>query len=275
MSQTQKQNNEQVEPIFEKKSINKYEAKAFKPSIADLVKQITKTVVVNAHEPIKEDVDELVTDDEKKDIAIGLEQLPHIEQQTELLNQADPRNNLKYFEAGYAKWARDNSETYTNLASVGSKISFWLGSTLVANPAEKGLPDYIWYLPKDRLTVFRGHFHPQRIMMNDKYILHTNRYILELRDKLQKRIAFWFLIFGLAFGGFTWSATKIHNGYVYVSNKIAAHGDKEKFKQQQLDSLKADAIALVEDYKAGKLTDSQFLEKKNELKAREADINKQ
>jgi hypothetical protein len=272
MSQTQKQNNEQVEPIFEKKPTNKYEAKAFKPSIADLVKQITKTIPTQTAQVADENED-LVSDEDKKDMAIGLNLVKTPEQKTALLTQADPRNNNNYFDVRYRAWTRDNSKTYSNLASIRSKVSFWIGSTLYANPADKGLPDYVWYLPKDRTTVFRGHFDPKNY--NGKNITYTNRRILELRDELQKRIAFWFLIFGLAFGGFTWSATKIHNGYVYVSNKIAAHGDKEKFKQQQLDSLKADAIALVQDYKAGKLTDSQFFEKKSELKARDADINKQ
>lgn len=273
MSQTQRQ--ETAEQILEKKPANKYEGKAFKPSISELVAQISKKVVVNEHEPAKEDVDDLLTEDEKQEIAKGLEQLPHIEQQTALINESDPRQNPEYFFTNYLKWARDNSQTYPHLASFGSKVSFWLGSTLVANPADKGLPDYIWYLPKDRLTVFRGHFHPKTIMMNDKYILQTNRYILTLRDKLQKRIAFWFLIFGLAFGGFSWTATEVHNGYTYVANKIAANGDKEKFKEQQLESLKTDALALVEQYKAHKITDSEFMTKKNELKARELEINKQ
>lgn len=274
MSKTEHQSSGKLEPIFEKKTTNKYERRVFKPSISDLVKQIAKTVPSNETNT-EDEIDDLVSDEEKKDLAIGLEQVKTPEQQTTLLRQADPRNNKDYFETGYTKWARDNSRTYTNLASIRSKVSFWIGSTLFANPADKNLPDYVWYLPKDRAQVFHGHFDVERYGINDKNILYTNRRIYELRDSMQKRIAFWFLIFGLAFGGLTWSATKIHNGYTYVANKIAANGDKEKFKQQQLDSLKADAIDLVNKYKAGQITDSQFLEQKNQLKQRELEINQQ
>lgn len=274
MTQPQKQS----EPFLEKKTGNKYEGKAFRPSIADLVKSISKNVDPTPDEVKKENVDHLVSDEIKKDVAIGLEQLPHLNQQTELLNQADPRNSREFFNEGYIKWARDNSNTHTNLASFGSRVSFWLGSTLVANPADKNLPDYVWYLPKDRLTVFRGHFHPKTIAMNDKYILHVNKLILEQRDSIQKRIAFWFLIFGLAFGGMAWTGTKVHNGYNYVVNQIKASGDQEKFEQEQkataIETLKKDAEALVAKYKAGQITDSQFLEQKNALKARELEINK-
>lgn len=271
MTQTQKR--ETAEHILEKKPANKYEGKAFKPSISELVKQISKSMPITEQPEHQDDV--FVTDEERKDLAIGLEQVKTPEQEKELLTMADPRNSRAYFETRNQSWARDNSRTYTNLASIRSKVCYWLGSTFVANPADKGMPDYVWYLPKDRAVVFNGHFNAKSYSQNDKSILQTNRYILELRDTVQKRIAFWFLIFGLAFGGFSWTATKVHNGYTYVANKIAANGDKEKFKEQQLESLKTDALALVEQYKAGKMTDAEFLAKKNELRARELEINKQ
>lgn len=275
MSEKEIVSNETVEPIFEKKNKNQYERKVFKTSISDLVKQISKTIPENRNEVAKEDVDELMSEEEKKDIAIGLEQLSGVDQKTELINQADPRNDINYFKVGYKNWVNDNSQTYYDSASIGSKISYWIGSTLVANLTDKGKPDYIFYQPKDRLTVFKSHFNPNTIMMNDKYILYTNRYILELRDVLQNRIAFWFLIFGLVFGGLNWSIKTIHNGYNYVSSKITANGDKETFKKQQLENLKADAIVLIEKYKEHQITDSQFLEQKKQLKERELEINKQ
>ena len=264
---------DETEQIFEKKPSNKYEGKVFKPSIADLVKQISKNMP--ATEKDSQEQEELVSDEERKDVAIGLEQVKTPEQEKELLNLADPRNNRDYFDIKYRAWARNNEHTFTNLASIRSKVCFWLGSTFVANPADKGVPDYIWYLPKDRGIVFNGHLNAKDYSQNDKNILQTNRYILELRDTMQKRIAFWFLIFGLAFGTFSWTATKVHDGYKYVSNKIAANGDKEKFKEQQLKTLEADAITLFEEYKAKKITDEQFSARKAELVAREKEINKQ
>lgn len=271
MTQTQTKDN--LEAIFEKKTANKYEGKVFKPSIADLVKQISKNMPANETEPQAQD--EMVSDEDRKDVAIGLEQVKTPEQEKELLTLADPRNNREYFDIKYRAWARNNDKTYTNLASIRSKVGFWLGSTFVANPADKGVPDYVWYLPKDRAIVFNGHLNAKDYSQNDKNILQTNRYILELRDTVQKRIAFWFLIFGLAFGTFSFTATKVKDGYNYVSNKIAANGDKEKFKEQQLETLKKDATALFLEQKAGKLTDEQFFERKKELVEREKAINKQ
>lgn len=271
MTQPQKQTTQQTEPIFERKSVNKYDGKVFDMPLAEIYKRVSMNVTPSQEQDDKDE--ELVPEDKKVEMAIYMEKAKTPEQKAAMLREADPRNSNQYFEAHHSKWARDNSRTYTDSASIRSKVSFWIGSTLFFNPADKNLPDYVFYLPKDRATVFRGHFDPKTY--NARFVTSTNRRILELRDELQKRIAFWFLIFGLAFGGFAWSATKIHNGYVYVSNKIAANGDQEKFKQQQLDSLKTDAIALVEEYKAGKITDSQFLARKNELKARELEINKQ
>lgn len=271
---TQPQRQQAAETILEKKTANKYEKRAFEPSVADLVKQIRATVEIDKDIPLKEQVDELMTDDKKKEVAAGLEILQHPEQQKALLVQADPRNNIDFFDFEYKKWARDNSNTHFAVASFGSKVSYWLGSTLVASPASIGVPDYVWYLPKDRLTVFRGHFNPKTIMANDKYILHTNRYIYFLRDKLQKRIAFWFLIFGLAFGALAYTGHKASVGISYVKNQIKANGDAEKFKEQQKADLKKDAEELVADYKAGKVTDKEFLAKRDSLKARELEINK-
>lgn len=275
---TQPQRQQAAETILEKKTANKYEKRAFEPSVADLVKQIRATVEIDKDIPLKEQVDELMTDDKKKEVAAGLEILQHPEQQKALLTQADPRNNIAFFSTEYKKWARDNSNTHYAAASFGSKVSYWLGSTLVASPASIGVPDYVWYLPKDRLTVFRGHFNPKTIMANDKYILHTNRYIYFLRDKLQKRIAFWFLIFGLAFGALAYTGHKASVGISYVKNQIKANGDAEKFKEQQKADLKADlkrdAKELVADYKAGKVTDKEFLAKRDSLNARELEINK-
>lgn len=216
-----------------------------------------------------------VSPDEQKAVATVMEQAKTPEQEREFLREVDPRNSRDYFETSYQIWARDNTRTYTNLASIRSKVGFWLGSTFVANPADKGVPDYVWYLQKDRPIVFSGHLNAKDYSQNDKNILQTNRIILELRDTVQKRIAFCFLIFGLAFGTFSFTATKVKDGYNYVSNTIAASGDKEKFKEQQLKTLKKDATALFLDQKAGKLTDEQFFERKKELVEREKAINKQ
>lgn len=274
MTQQQKPQNQKIDQILEKKTTNKYEKRAFEPSVADLIKQIKSTVEIDKDIQEKEDVDGLLTDDKKKEIAAGLEILKHPEQQTALMVQADPRNTVEHFDSTNRKWARDNTNTYYSAASFGSKFSYWLGSTLVANPAEKGVPDYVWYLPKDRLTVFRGHFNPKTIMANDKYILHTNQQILKLRDRLQNRIAFWFLIFGLALGGLSYTGHKAKVGINYVANQIKANGDAEEFKKQQLADLTKEAEELVANYKAGKVTDKEFLAKRDELKARELQIKK-
>lgn len=274
MTQQQQPQTQKIDQILEKKTTNKYEKRAFEPSVADLIKQIKSTVEIDKDIQEKEDVDGLLTDDKKKEIAAGLEILKHPEQQTALLVQADPRNNIDFFEKGYRAWARDNSNTHFAAATFGSKVSYWLGSTLVASPASIGVPDYVWYLPKDRLTVFRGHFNPKTIMANDKYILHTNRYIYVLRDKLQKRIAFWFLIFGVAFGALAYTGHKASVGISYVKNQIKANGDAEEFKKQQLADLTKEAEELVANYKAGKVTDKEFLAKRDSLKARELEIKK-
>lgn len=229
--------------------------------------------------------DETPSPDEQKAVATVMEQAKTPEQERDFLREVDPRNNTDYFLSKYTPWARDNAHTYTNLASIRSKVSYWIGTTLFANPADKNLPDYVWYAPKDRVQVFSGHFDVANYNKNDKNILYTNRRIYDLRDEMQKRIAFWFLIFGLAFGGFSWTATKLHNGYNYVANKvhdgyaysankISANGDNEKFKEQQLKNLEADAISLFEDYKAKKITDDQFLARKKELVEREKEIKK-
>jgi len=64
---TQPQRQQAAETILEKKTANKYEKRAFEPSVADLVKQIRATVEIDKDIPLKEQVDELMTDDKKKE----------------------------------------------------------------------------------------------------------------------------------------------------------------------------------------------------------------
>jgi hypothetical protein len=270
MSQPQKQTN--VEPIFEKKGTNKYDGKAFNPKLSELIKQV---VSESKTETLKEDEIE-IAEAEKLNLAKELENLSD-EQAAKVLVKFDPRNNLEYFLESYENWARDNSNTHTHLASLGSKVSYWIGSTFVANPASIGVPDYIWYLPKDRMTCFRGHFDPKRIgtITVSRYILFTNRYIDLLRDKILKRIGFIFLATALVVGGATYTVSKGLSGYKYVVAKVKSSGDKEKFKEEQMSALKKEAEDLVAKYKEQQVSETQFREQVKALKDREQQIKEQ
>lgn len=272
MSKTQSQTN--VEPIFKSDVANIHQAKAFKPSISDIISKIRKEVLPD-NEPIIESVDHLVNEKEKADMLVGLNTLQGSEQQTALLNEMDPRNNRSYFEAGYVKWARDNSDSHTHLASIGSRVSFWLGSTFIANPASKGVPDYVWYLPKDRMTVFRGHFNPKTARLNKKHILATNKYLLIQREKIANRCATIFLIIGIIVGGSTWALHKASNGIAYVSNKVHVANEATKTKEEQLANLTTEAEAWVAKYKANEITVEQFKVQSDLLRQREKQINTQ
>lgn len=260
-----------TDEIFSKK-YTANDAKIFRPSIAELVKKISNTNFSEKGLKENDDLEPEINDEEKKEIANGLSLLKSNEQQVALLIETDPRNSSDFYTEGYQRWARDNSQSAKNLASYRSKASYWLGSTLVANPAENGIPDYVWYLPQDRLTCFRGHFNPKTYHYNKKYILHTNRYILELRDKLQKRIAFLFLIAGLVFGGFSWTTAKVHMGYSSIASMVQQKSDAKKSKEQQLEILKLEAENLVIKYKSNGITDAEFQEKVANLKLREKSI---
>lgn len=272
MSQSQKQ--ESVEPIFEKKETNKYEKKAFKPSIADVINKI-KREVLPENEIVKEAVDHLVDKEDRENIAKGVGYLETTEQQTALLNEMDPRNAPAYFKAGYLKWARDNSNTHTNLASISSRVSFWIGSTFVANPASVGIPDYVWYLPKDRGTVFRGHFDPRKTRLYKDYYLETNRILLIQREKITRNCAIIFLVFGLVIGGSTWALHKVGNGISYVSNKVHAANEATKSKEEQLANLTNEANALVAKQKANEITIEEFKAQADLLREREKAIKAQ
>lgn len=239
--------------IFEKK-------KPFRPTIAEIIDKAKKQVSLEKDEVVS--FDSLVSEEERVEMAIGLEQLEKPEQKTALLNMMDPRNDSQYFNEKYTKWARDNSNTHTHLASFGSKVSFWLGSTFIANPASKGVPDYVWYLPKDRTTVFSGHLGAGAVMKNDAFILATNRYILKQNERISMRCAYLFLIFGLLFGGTSWATNKIGKGYDFVVQNISFTKDKEKAKElakeEKLAELKAKAEKLVLEAKAGTISREEF-----------------
>lgn len=270
MSQPQTKIN--TDPIFEKKGTNKYEGKAFNPKLSELIKQV---VSENETETVKED-EINISEAEKLNLAKEIEPLTD-RQAAKVLVKFDPRNNSEYFMSGYENWARDNSNTHTHLASIGSKVSFWIGSTFVANPASIGVPDYVYYLPKDRMTCFRGHFNPKTIgtIRVSRYINTTNRYIDLLRDKILKRIGFIFLAVALVVGGATYTISKGVSGFKYVVATVKSSGNKEKFKEEQMAALKTEAEDLVAKRKSNEVSEAQFMEQVKSLKEREQQIKNQ
>lgn len=271
---TQQQRTEQVEPIFDKKPAN--DTKVFIPNLADIVKQ----VLSEAERENEETKDEEIAIDPtaKAELAKTLETLAKdtVDEalSTRVLAMADPRNTPEYFQKQYIRWARDNSDTHTHLASYSSKVSFWLGSTLLANPASLGLPDYIYYLPRDRLICFRGHFHPKKIgtIQVSRNILFTSKYIDLLRDKVLKRIGMMFLIVAMAVGGATYTVGKGIQGYKFVAAKFKSADDRHKDKENAEAQLKQDAETLVGKYKSHEITDAQFNEQAKALKERQQQI---
>ncbi|HAU4290896.1 TPA: hypothetical protein ACQVKY_005339 [Serratia marcescens] len=271
---TQQQRTEQVEPIFDNKPAN--DTRVFAPNLADIVKKVLSDI-----EPENKETkdDEIAVDaTAKAELAKTLETLAKdmVDEalSTKVLTMVDPRNNTEYFQKQYIRWARDNSDTHTHLASYSSKVSFWLGSTLIANPASLGLPDYIYYLPKDRMVCFRGHFHPKRIgtIQVSRNILFTNKYIELLRDKVLKRIGLMFLIVAMAVGGATYTVGKGIQGYQYITAKFKSADDKQKDKENAEAQLKQDAETLVGKYKAHEITEAQFNEQAKALKDRQQQI---
>lgn len=121
---TQQQRTEQVEPIFDKKPAN--DTKVFIPNLADIVKQ----VLSEAERENEETKDEEIAIDPtaKAELAKTLETLAKdtVDEalSTRVLAMADPRNTPEYFQKQYIRWARDNSDTHTHLASYSSKVSF-------------------------------------------------------------------------------------------------------------------------------------------------------
>lgn len=270
MSQPEKK--QQVEAIFEKIGTNKHEKRAFKPSIADIISKIRKDINPQAEQLNEiENVDVLVSSKERGESVVGVEALTTPEQQAAFLNEIDPRNTRGYFDAGYIKWARDNSKSKPNLASIRSKISFWLGSTFIANPASKGMPDYIWYLPQDRNICFSGQL--ANVRLNKKYILATDNYIREQREKITSRCTTIFLIIGMLIGLSTWGIHKVSNGYSYVSNQVHASQMAKKSKDEQLTALVAEANELAAKYKAGNLDAVELKKQLTVLSEREKTIN--
>ncbi len=263
----------ETEKIFDKKQskTNKYEQKAFfRPPLSEIVKD----VLYKNNNTINDDDDFDINQAEQKELAETLEMLDE-QQATDVLVKYDPRNSLDYFKQGYATWARDNSMTYKDSATIASKISYWIGATLIDPPEKLGLPDYIYYLPMDRMICFRGHFNPETIgnPIVSKYILYTNKYILEMRKAIIKRVAVVMLGLTFALGGGLYITNQISNTYHSFMEK---HKTTEMLAKSQDDAkaqLLKDAAELVEKANSGAITKDEFIAQKLALKEREKQIN--
>lgn len=272
MTETKK--NENTEAIFDKKEskTNKYEKQAFfRPPLSEIVKD----VLYKNNDAKKANPDIEVDEKDKQELASTLEAL-NDEQSTEVLVKYDPRNSLDYFKQGYSTWARDNSMTYKNQATIASKISFWLGSTLVDPPEKLGLPDYIYYRPMDRMVCFRGHFNPETIgsPLVSKYILYTNKYIIELNKAIANRLALCLLGMTLVLGGGLYITNKVSQTY---NSFMQSHKSNEMIAKAQEDAkqqLLKDAADLVQKAKNNEITQDEFIAQKLVLKQREQEINK-
>lgn len=270
---TEIKKNETTDPIFDKKEskTNKYEKQAFfRPPLSEIVKDVLykKNDVKNANPDIE------VDEKDKQELASTLEAL-NDEQATEVLVKYDPRNSLDYFKQGYSTWARDNSMTYKYYSTFASKVSFWLGSTLIDPPEKLGLPDYIYYLPMDRMICFRGHFNPETIgsPLVSKYILYTNKYIIEMKKAVINRLAVLMLGMTLALGGGLYITNKVSQTYNSI---MQSHKSNEMIAKTQDDAkqqLLKDAADLVKKAKNNEITPDEFEAQKLVLKQREQQIN--
>lgn len=122
-----------------------------KKTMAELVQDVF--VEEEITEPVN---DSFVSDDDKDQLGKILEKASD-KQAEQILMKVDPRNQVKYFEEQYIRWAR-NPAKRNDRATWSSKLSFQLGSLLIASPESMGMPDYIYYLPKDRFVCFPEHY---------------------------------------------------------------------------------------------------------------------
>ena len=276
---TEKVLEKNVDPIFEKKS----ERKAFKPSLADIVKNVMEKSKNGDFKDDKQPVNHssnAVNYVEKSDrdaVIAKLSQFQNTSQKVAFLVSADPRENSDFLKEQYKQWARDNSRTRYVMASLGSKVCFWLGSTFLGTPESKGKPDFIYYLPWDRKVCFPGHYKEYKdspITQNERenFIVTTNKWIILRGNKLANRAATLLLCYTLAIAGSTWIIHKIDNGYEYFKNKVKTEQMQSQTREQQIEGLKQDAMDLVAKYKAGQITEEQFNTQRQLLKDRETQI---
>ena len=138
-----------------------------------------------------------------------------------------------------------------------------------------GMPDYIYYLPKDRFVCFPEHFNERTIGTYNvsRFILYTNRFIEQMRKEIVKKISIVFFGFSIVLAGGQWTVLSVEGGIHSVVNHFKSQADLTKSKEVRLANLKAEAQQLVDDHNNQKIDDATFAQRVNELKETEKQIN--
>lgn len=109
----------------------------------------------------------------KKDFQEALEVATTPAQIEETIKAFDPLNNHDIFGKIYKRWA--NLPSYPFYATTGSFFTYHIVSILLGKPKNFGEPDFIYYLPKDRVNAFPEHFKNAGDVVVSKNIQTANK----------------------------------------------------------------------------------------------------
>lgn len=248
--------------------------KFFDPSLDEILEKV-RLKKKKENNDVVEDLILEVSEDSKKKLGVVLEKANE-EEKIEVINQADPNNNNEVFLRQYKAWARNNTNAHPEAATFASKVSFWLGSTFIQKPKLVDMPDYIWYLPKDRIVCFPDQFKNTGSNYVSKFILFTNKYIEEVRKRLLRNISIFFLVFGISLGAVSYGLNKVHEGYVYVTTKISSTYNNYKMKSKNIEDEKqhliTEANSLVSLYKEHKISEDEYQKRKADILKRQTEL---
>lgn len=109
----------------------------------------------------------------KKDFQEALEVAKTPLQIEETIKAFDPLNNQQIFDKVYQRWV--DKPSYPYYATTGSFFTYHIVSFLLGKPKSFGEPDFIYYLPKDRVNAFPEHFKNAGDVVVSKNIQTANK----------------------------------------------------------------------------------------------------
>ena len=266
MSQPKKENQENsYDSIFQ----TKYEIlKSFKKENLEAKKQDEKV-----DDSVSDDI-EIVTyvNKNKNDFQELLSEAKTEEQIKKVIYKYNPLNDTSVFDPIFKRWAELPSKTY--YSTWGSQFTYFIMSFILGSPKSHGQPDFIYFLPKDRINAFPNHFDGAGTVTISKYIQTTNK-VSELmafgtgvKDSNSKIATFFkgFIPQGSSRLGVFLISVGIAlafsiGGINAVTSKWKDHSEHVKMienLQAQHDTLVQNNKTLQQQYKDGKITEDDF-----------------